>query len=687
MSTFPAVLRRIAVLSFTSACVLAAAAQAVPALAPETPSTIATAAPGSTAAAKHNVIIVVADGLRRGSVNAKDMPTFARLRAEGTDLRNSHSVFPTFTTANASVIATGHGLGDTGDFSNVVYPGLYLSQPLVATSVGSVTPFLEADDVLANLNGNYARNYLGEQTLMSAARAAGYSVASIGKLGPTAIQQIESVNRDEFGAIAIPDTLIIDDATGHPTGVPLPLDFQEALFNSGLPIDAPTRSNGYGDSSQGSNGFSGDAATPGTRAANLTQQQWLADVTTQVVLPRFAAAGRPFVLLFWSRDPDGTQHNQGDSLQNLTPGINGETVARALRNVDNNLKQLLDWLDKNPAIKATTDVIVTSDHGFATVSRRELSPGGGGSVEPSTGLSYEPSGKDKPEPEKTLPTGFLAIDLALWSHQRVFDPAVRATTGESVYSEVVLNGEKAHYPSGASALLGDSVKKLDGSDARLIVAANGGSDLIYVPTHDPAIVQETLATLSDLDYVGGLFVDDAYCPTATSCPGALPLSSIGLKGATKMPTPAIVVTYKVFYLKAGDLQTAAQVSDTTLQEGQGMHGGFGRDQTWNNMAAIGPDFKQGIPDDAPVGNIDIAPTVASILGIELPSKGHIKGRVLTEALVAGVTTGAAKSATLVSAPNRNGRRTVLDYQQLNGVSYYDRACMTAVEKDKPVCPQ
>src|ERR1700759_463960 len=78
---------------------------------------------------KRNVIIFVADGLRRGSVTAADMPAFLKLRSEGVDFRNSHSLFPTFTTANASAIATGHGLGDTGDYSNVLYPGTWLSKP------------------------------------------------------------------------------------------------------------------------------------------------------------------------------------------------------------------------------------------------------------------------------------------------------------------------------------------------------------------------------------------------------------------------------------------------------------------------------------------------------------------------------------------------------------------------------
>src|ERR1700733_8956306 len=147
----------------------------------------------SIAQQRNNVIIFVADGLRRGSVNAEDMPTFLQLRTNGVDFRNSHSVFPTFTTANASVIATGHGLGDTGDYSNTIYPGTWLAKPEVAATRGSITPFLESDKLLADMNSVFGGNYLGERTLLSVAREKGFNVASVGKLGPTAIQQNESV--------------------------------------------------------------------------------------------------------------------------------------------------------------------------------------------------------------------------------------------------------------------------------------------------------------------------------------------------------------------------------------------------------------------------------------------------------------------------------------------------------------
>ena len=69
----------------------------------------------------------------------------------------------------------------------------------------------------------------------------------------------------------------------------------------------------------------------------MAQQAYFADVATKVVLPMFKARGKPFVLVFWSRDPDGSQHNNGDSLNTVTPGINGPTSMAGIKNADDNL--------------------------------------------------------------------------------------------------------------------------------------------------------------------------------------------------------------------------------------------------------------------------------------------------------------------------------------------------------------
>ena len=106
-----------------------------------------------------NVVIFVFDGLRGGSVNATDAPTMDWIRNHGVSFVNSHSLFPTFTTANASAIATGHYLGDTGDFSNTFYIG----QPIFLSGnfgrpPGTYSPYIENDPVLGDLDSVFNGN-------------------------------------------------------------------------------------------------------------------------------------------------------------------------------------------------------------------------------------------------------------------------------------------------------------------------------------------------------------------------------------------------------------------------------------------------------------------------------------------------------------------------------------------------
>ena len=101
----------------------------------------------SALAQQQNIVLFVADGLRAAAVSADTAPTMARVRRQGVDFQNSHSLFPTVTTANASAIATGHYLGDTGDFGNSIYSGFP-----VESVEGVFTPFIQNNAVLLELN-------------------------------------------------------------------------------------------------------------------------------------------------------------------------------------------------------------------------------------------------------------------------------------------------------------------------------------------------------------------------------------------------------------------------------------------------------------------------------------------------------------------------------------------------------
>src|SRR5258705_8454258 len=296
-----------------------------------------------------NLILFIPDGLRARIVTPETAPAMAEVRDKGVNFKNPHSLFPTFTMANGSAMATGHYLGDTGTFSNTIYTGYP-----VAHANGTVTPFLEVDPVILDVDEHFGGDFLNEETLLKMARDQGCSTAAMGKVGPTLIFD----HTDKIGADGV-HSIVIDDATGGKNGVPLSEETKAALTKAGLPLAAPSR---------GDNGKAGDAKTPGTLVPNTAQQAYFADVATKVVLPMFKARSKPFVLVFWSRDPDGTQHNMGDSLNTLTPGINGPTSLASIKNADNNLAQLRKALD-DLALAATTNIMIAADHGFWTISK------------------------------------------------------------------------------------------------------------------------------------------------------------------------------------------------------------------------------------------------------------------------------------------------------------------------------
>src|SRR3981189_1844348 len=130
-------------------------------------------------ATPRNLILFVPDGLRGRIVTPQTAPAMAEVRDKGVNFKNSHSLFPTFTMANGPALSTGHYLGDTGTFSNTIYT----AYP-VAHANDTVTPFIEVDPVLLDLDEHFGGDYMNEETVLKLARARGFSTAAIGKLGP-----------------------------------------------------------------------------------------------------------------------------------------------------------------------------------------------------------------------------------------------------------------------------------------------------------------------------------------------------------------------------------------------------------------------------------------------------------------------------------------------------------------------
>jgi arylsulfatase A-like enzyme len=572
---------------------------------------------------RHNVILFVADGLRSQIVTPETAPALAAVRAEGVDFQNSHALFPTVTTANASAMATGHYFGDTGDFGNYLYTG---PRNAPETTDG-VTPSLEDDADLNFVAGQFGGNYLNEDSLLAQARAQGFQTASIGKKGPTSVHDLTA--RDGKSGI------VVDDASGGspPDRLPLIPEIAAAIKAAGLAALPPDR---------GLNGSQGAYNMAGPKVANVEQQDWFTKVATDVILPRFKKDGRPFVMVYWSRDPDGTQHNQGDSLNQLQPGVNGPTTMAGIRNASDNLQRLRDAL-KAQGLDKTTDIIVTADHGFATISKQSKTSA-------SARLTY------RDVVPGFLPPGFLAADLALWLKVPVWQP-----------NGLAVDLNDGFHPSKGGALIGP-----DPAHPEIVVAVNGGADLLYFPGADAkAMAAKVAEFLMGQDYTAAVFVNDALGPV----PGTLPMSAINLIGSARTPQPSMVVSFATYSSGCAKPETCVVlVSDAELQQGQGSHGSLSRGETHNFMAAVGPDFKAGFVDPAPVSNADLAWTIAKAAGIQLHAKGKLVGRPIDEALKGGKVP-AFQAKTLHSAKAPNGFETVLNYQQLGEQKYFDAAGM------------
>ena len=92
----------------------------------------------------------------------------------------------------------------------------------------------------------------------------------------------------------------------------------------------------------------------------------------------------------------------------------------------------------------------------------------------------------------------------------------------------------------------------------------------------------------------------------------------------------------------------------------------------NTCIAAGPDFRQGTEDTVASGNIDIAPTVLWILGVQPEHK--LSGRVLAEALTQPGSSSPPCETRRLEASFRAKDLTwhqYLKYSEVNGVLYFD----------------
>ena len=168
----------------------------------------------------------------------------------------------------------------------------------------------------------------------------------------------------------------------------------------------------------------------------------------------------------------------------------------------------------------------------------------------------------------------------------------------------------------------------------IVVAANGGSDYFYVPSHDLTTVQNLVKFLQQRQEYGAIFVDSRY----GSIPGTLGLAAVNLENVSRRDNGQPDVVVSMNWDDTVRIQGMTGIEFESLGGQRGMHGSFGTTDVHNTLIANGPSFQSAKTISNPTGNVDVAPTVAYLLGQSMP---QADGRVINEALNKPLSTSTA----------------------------------------------
>ncbi|MFK2906018.1 alkaline phosphatase family protein [Dyella ginsengisoli] len=589
----------------------------------------------------HRIIVFVWDGMRPDAISAQDTPNLLALSQRGVFFTDNHSTYPTFTMANASSFATGAFPGPIGFYGNSFYaPG---GEGLNAK--GEAADFQDpiyTEDyaVLRDLDRHEDGALLEVPTLLATAHKAGLTTAVIGKSGPAFLQDYKLPN---VGG----NNVLLDENTV------LPLAFAKELQSAGYPLpahtaytyearqlqlrednDVPTEA---GKLVKLKDGVTSDATAAGETTPGPANA-WMMKVYLDEVLPKH----RPDVSIVWLRNPDTTQHQYG---------VGSPEFHLALQAQDALLGQLEAKL-RELGMTQDTNLVVVSDHGHSNVAGpaalfplRAINDGRVAGIDRDWGFSV--SGSVRMADDLTR-AGFHAYD----GEGCIYAPVMSGIRADGTPLHPThydddgrVCGKPGPYTT-PSYVVPDVLPK----DA-VVIAPNDGTDYLYVPTHDAAVVKRVVRFLQSRAVVNTVFVAKRY----GAIPGTLPAEAVHLDNARRGPD--IIISY------AWDANAVVQgfpgTEVGTVSTERGQHGSFSPRDVHNTLIASGPDFRQAMRDPLPSGNVDVAPTLAALLNLPLhTAQGRVLHEALTGALARPLSDYAVKPAAIRPAQPATGLKTV-----------------------------
>jgi hypothetical protein len=433
------------------------------------------------------------------------MPNYFAFTRSGVVFADHHAVYPTFTMMNAASIATGTYPGTHGFYGNVVYAPNAKGKNAKALDIDFSAPaFIEDFGVVEAVRDAYQGKLTLVPTMLRMAQAKGLKTAAVGKFGAAFIQ--------DYGRSGI---ILDEDAA-------IPLSFAEALRNAGYRLPKNTV-NAYAGNTLNLSKNNGDPTAPipiaklkdGQTANPLDHSgalsrhgfAYLTDIFVNYILP----TEKPDLSVFWSKEPDATNHAYGPGTYNSIDAtkMNDEILGRVI----DKLRQL-GW-------ERSTDIIITQDHNHSTVS-------GDLAHYPLRGIVD--GGIGSPDPYGYSVSGFVrTAELLSRDGLKAYDGA--GCRDIPTLSGVLLDG--AHLYSRQDDADGGACGKPQPYTSRsyvvpkplpagaIVVAANAGSDYLFVPDGDKDTVKAAVVSLQSRLQFGAIFVSDKYSEIVGTFPMSL----------------------------------------------------------------------------------------------------------------------------------------------------------------------
>lgn len=200
----------------------------------------------------------------------------------------------------------------------------------------------------------------------------------------------------------------------------------------------------------------------------------------------------------------------------------------------------------------------------------------------------------------------------------------------------------------------------DNADCTIVVGNAGG---IWIRDSDSQLVVDITGWLRSQDWCGPLF-------TREGAGGTLTHRHVGI-AHRRAPDIAIVLRYNHDNNDWGC--SGMTFHDSNYPKGGGCHGGLSAFELHNFLAMSGGAFSEAETITVPAGNIDITPTVLSLLGLDVPA--DIDGRVLQEAFRNRSEGGVMPrlSEHTYSSSNNDGPVTCLSVTEVGSTSYFNQA--------------